>query len=138
MHAHGKIVCVWIDTTVTEECTEVYCKMHDLNIDSYCTDFPLHVHTVWKNYAELLKVFSGQKDELLKRLKMTGYKSLEVENDNALEELERLENTLSQSSDSKSTDNVSVHSDEFKPIAKPINVLKCSVETVETAVSECH
>lgn len=54
LHMHGKIICVWVDAEQTIECPEVYCKIYDLGIDSYCTDFPLKVQTVWRNYRKVL------------------------------------------------------------------------------------
>ena len=50
LHANGKLVVVWIDTNKTKEGPEAYCRMLDLGIDSYCTDFPLEAQRVWENY----------------------------------------------------------------------------------------
>jgi glycerophosphoryl diester phosphodiesterase len=43
LHEAGKIVCVWIDKTVTQESPEVFQRMVELRIDSYCSDYPLEV-----------------------------------------------------------------------------------------------
>lgn len=42
-HAHNKLVCVWIDATVTKEGTDVYRNLIDLGVDSFCSDFPLEI-----------------------------------------------------------------------------------------------
>ena len=50
LHKHGKLIVAWVDTTAVRESPEMFCKMMDLGIDSYCTDFPTEVQTVWRNY----------------------------------------------------------------------------------------
>jgi len=42
-HAHKKLVCVWIDTTVTTETLEMYKRLIDLGVDLFCSDWPLEV-----------------------------------------------------------------------------------------------
>lgn len=42
-HAHNKLVSVWIDAAVTEETMEVYERLIELGVDSFCSDFPLEI-----------------------------------------------------------------------------------------------
>jgi len=42
-HAHKKLVCVWIDTSVTTENVEMYRRLIDLEVDVFCNDWPLEV-----------------------------------------------------------------------------------------------
>ena len=53
LHQAGKLVFVWIEADVTVETVEVYCRMFDLNVDSFCTNYPLQVNQVWSRYKEL-------------------------------------------------------------------------------------
>ena len=55
--------------------------MFDLKIDSYCTDYPLQVQTVWRNYSRLLDSlnFYDEKERLIKTLNERAYKELERE-----------------------------------------------------------
>ena len=50
MHAAKKIVCVWIDRTVTKETPDVFKKLIDMKIDSFCTDYPLEVAKIRDEY----------------------------------------------------------------------------------------
>lgn len=43
MHAHGKLISVWIDAGVTRETEQVYQRLIDLGVDCFCSDFPLEV-----------------------------------------------------------------------------------------------
>ena len=45
-HAHNKLVSVWIDAEVTKETVEMYKRLIDLGVDSFCSDFPLEVTTL--------------------------------------------------------------------------------------------
>jgi len=42
-HAKGKIISVWIDCSVTTETVEMYKRLIDLKIDSFCSDWPCEV-----------------------------------------------------------------------------------------------
>lgn len=66
---------MWVEACVTQENAEVYCKIYDLGIDSYCTDYPLKVQLVWDNYRRLLQSVStpDEKNKLIARLKATNY-----------------------------------------------------------------
>mgnify|MGYP000288609774 CR=1 FL=1 len=55
MHMHGKIISVWIDCEVTSETAETFCRVFDLGVDAYCSDYPLKVAQVWENYRALLE-----------------------------------------------------------------------------------
>ncbi len=79
LHKHNKIICVWIDAEVTKECPKIYCRMFDLKINSYCTDYPLHVQTVWRNYSRLLDCvkFQDEKLRLINNLSDEAYQQLE-------------------------------------------------------------
>ena len=43
-------MCVWIDRTVTKETPDVFKKLIDMKIDSFCTDYPLEVAKVRDEY----------------------------------------------------------------------------------------
>lgn len=45
LHYHGKLVMVWIDVRYVTENIELYLKLLNMGIDSFCTDFPLDV--IW-------------------------------------------------------------------------------------------
>lgn len=55
LHKAGKLVCVWIEANITVESVQVYCRMFDLKVDSFCTNYPLQVLKVWDRYTELRK-----------------------------------------------------------------------------------
>ena len=42
-HTNNKLVCVWIDASVTKETVDLYQRLIELGVDSFCSDFPLEV-----------------------------------------------------------------------------------------------
>lgn len=46
MHAHNKLVSVWIDREVTTETEEVHKRMINLGVDVFCSDEPLALRKV--------------------------------------------------------------------------------------------
>ena len=62
MHSHGKIVGVWVDTTVPssvyEENVSFYQKLYDLGVDMLTTDFPIEANKALTEYHSKL---SGKK-----------------------------------------------------------------------------
>jgi TusA-related sulfurtransferase len=63
MHLHGKIISVWIDCEVTSETVETFCRVFDLGVDAYCTDYPLKVAYAWENYRGLLEKVSNDEEK---------------------------------------------------------------------------
>ena len=54
MHSHGKIVGVWVDTTVPpsiyEENTTFYERLYDLGVDMLTTDYPIEANKALCEY----------------------------------------------------------------------------------------
>ena len=65
MHAHNKLVFVWIDAEQTQECAKVFCEMYELGIDGYCTDYPLEVQTIFERCHQLLTSETESKQTIL-------------------------------------------------------------------------
>jgi len=56
LHAHNKLVCVWIDCSVTKETIEVYKRLIVLGVDCFCSDFPLQVTEIRDQIMSKLNV----------------------------------------------------------------------------------
>ena len=52
MHAANKLVMVWVYAPLTKESESLWRKLYDLQIDAFCTDYPIEVTAYWAKITE--------------------------------------------------------------------------------------